>query len=171
MNNKNKIKGIIRYSLYDKKGNLKQEGISKNIVTTQGNTYYVDRLASVGGGTAKIFVLGTGNASVGSTDTWVSGYYANNGTAAGTGGAVTVGQNSGTSNSLQYIGTFGAGYGTVADPITRIGITNMDASADGNGTPNGTSTYFIAHGTVTPSVTKGATDTLVVTWDHLFEGS
>ena len=167
----NGIKGIIRYSLYDSKGNLKQEGISKNIVTTQGNRYYVDRLASVGGGTAKIFVLGTGNAAVGSTDTWVSGYYANNGTALGTGGAVTVGQNSGTSNSLQYIGTFGAGYGTVADPITRVGLTNTDASADGNGTTTGTSTYFIAHGTISPSVNKGATDTLVVTWDHLFEGS
>jgi len=167
----NGIKGIIRYSLYDSNGNLKQKGESKNIVTTQGNTYYVDRLASVGGGTAKIFVLGTGNAAVGSTDTWVSGYYANNGTAAGTGGAVTVGQNSGTLNSLQYIGTFGAGYGTVADPITRVGLTNTDASADGNGTTTGTSTYFIAHGTISPSVNKGATDTLVVTWDHLFEGS
>jgi len=167
----NGIKGIIRYSLYDSNGNLKQKGEAKNIVTTQGNRYYVDRLAGVGGGTAKIFVLGTGNAAVGSTDTWVSGYYANNGTAAGTGGAVTVGQNSGTLNSLQYIGTFGAGYGTVADPITRVGLTNTDASADGNGTTTGTSTYFIAHGTISPSVNKGATDTLVVTWDHLFEGS
>ena len=171
MQDKNGIKGVIKYQLYDENGNLKQSGTSTNIVTEQGDIYYVDRLASVGGGTAKIFVLGTGSDAVSTADTWVSGYYANNGTAAGTGGAVTVGQNSGTLNSLQYIGTFGAGYGTTADPITRVGITNTDASADGNGTPTGTSTYFIAHGTISPSVTKGASDTLVVTWDHLFVGA
>jgi len=171
MNSKNKIKGIIRYSLYDINGNLKQQGESINVVTTQGSRYYVDRLSSSGGGTAKFFVLGTGSSAVGSTDTWVSGYYANNGTALGTGGAVTTLRNSGTLNSLQYVGTFGAGYGTTANAITRIGLTSQDASADGNGTPTGTSTYFICHGTVSPSVTKGSTDTLVVTWDHLFQNA
>jgi len=171
MNDKAGIKGIIKYSLYDKDGNLKQSGESHNIVTFHGDKYYVDRLAVKGGAVASIFVLGTGTATVGTADTWVSGYYANNGTAAGTGGSVTVAVNSGTLNSLQYIGTFGAGYGTTADAITRIGLSNMVAAADGNGTPTGTSTYFIAHGTVSPSVTKGASDTLVISWDHLLVGS
>lgn len=171
MQDKSGIKGIIRYHLYDKDGNLKQSGESHNIVTEQGDFYYVDRLAVKGGAVASIFVLGTAAAAVGTADTWVGGYYANNGTAAGTGGSVTVGVNTGTLNSLQYIGTFGAGYGTTADPITRVGLVNTPASADGNGTPTGTSTYFIAHGTVSPSVTKGASDTLVVTWDHLLIGS
>jgi len=170
MNETMKIKGIIAYKLIDSVGRVKQEGEIENIVTDQGNKYYVDRLSDAGGSVAQIMVLGTGTATVATANTWVGGYFADNGTLAGTAGSVTVSTNSGTANSLQYVGTFSAGYAT-QDGITRAGITNTLASADGNGTPNGTTTFFISHGTVTPTVNKGASDSLVITWNHIFLGS
>jgi len=174
MKDKSKIKGIIKYELYDPEGNLKQTGQTENIVTVQGNNYYVDQLGDGNAVSAvDLMVLGTGAAvTPGTADTWVNGYFSNNGSAVGTAGGVAAVTNSGTANSLQYIGTFSAGYATqTGDPLTEVGLTNLDPAADGNGTTNGTSTFFVAHGTLNPSVTKAAADTLVITWDHLFVGS
>jgi hypothetical protein len=47
----------------------------------------------------------------------------------------------------------------------------MVAAADGNGTPDDDTTFFIAHGTIDPTVNKGASDTLVVSWYHTLLGS
>ena len=108
----------------------------------------------------------------GTTDSWVAGYFSNNGSAVGTAGGVAAITNAGTPASLQYVGTFAAGYATqTGDPLTEVGLTNLDPSADGNGTTNDSTTFFASHGTLNPSVTKAAADTLVVTWDHLFVGS
>lgn len=164
------LKGVIRYKLFDKDGNLKQEGKGSNIVTTQGDRYFVDQLSDVGGVAVKLICLGTGTANVAKADTWVSGYYSDNGSAAAGKGSVAAATNSGTPANLQYVGTFAAGYATQTG-ITRALLTNLSASADGNGTPNGTTTFAVAHGTVSPTVNKGASDTLVVTWDITFLGA
>lgn len=172
MNDIGQIKGKITYTLFDVNGNVKQKGETTNIVTNQGDDYYVDRLSDAGAGTAKQFSLGTGAGTPGKADTWVTGYFANNGTAiAGSGAvAVTTHPTAGSENTLRYSGTFTAGYATQTG-ITAVGISNMAPAADGNGTPNGTTTMFIAHGTLNPSVNKGASDTLVITWDHTFLGA
>ena len=81
--------------------------------------------------------------TVGTTaDTWVGGYFADNGTIAGTAGSAAITTNSGTPTNLQYMGTYSAGYAT-QNGITRVGLANMVASADGNGTPNGTTTFLL----------------------------
>lgn len=167
MESKTKIIGWIGYKLFDDKGNLKQEGKTKNVVTEQGLKYYVDQLSDSGGSAVQLMVLGTGTVAVGTGDTWVGGYFSDNGTIAGTAGSVTAITNAGTPTNLQYVGTYSAGYATQTG-ITRVGLANMVAAADGNGTPNATTTFFVAHGTITPTVNKGASDTLVVTWDHIF---
>lgn len=167
MESKMKIKGFIAYKLIDESGNVKAEGKTTNIITEAGLKYYVDQLTDAGGSAVQLMVLGTGTAAVGTGDLWVGGYFSGNGTIAGTAGSVTAVTNSGTATNVQYVGTFSAGYAT-QDGITRVGLTNMVASADGNGTPNGSTTFFVAHGTISPTVNKGASDTLVVTWDHTF---
>lgn len=164
------LKGHVHYDLYDKDGNLKQRGDGCNIVTTQGDKYFVDQLSDAGAASIKLMALGTGTANVAKADTWVSGYYAGNGSAAAGQGTVSPITNTGTAANLQYVGTFGAGYAT-QNGITRAIITNLNPSADGNGTPNSSTTFCIAHGTITPTVNKGASDTLVVTWDISFLGA
>lgn len=166
------IKGVIEYQLFDESGNLKQAGTTENIVTTQGNNYYVDQLSDSGGSQAAAMFLGTGTTAVATTDTWVGGYFSDNGTTDGTAGGLSgnIETDSGTANALKYIGTFAAGYAT-QNGITRVGMANMVAAADGNGTPDDSTTFFISHGTISPTVNKGASDTLVVTWRHVFAGS
>jgi hypothetical protein len=165
-----KLKGVVRYELFDHEGNLKQEGKGCNIVTTQGDDYFVDQLSDASGGAVDLIALGTGTATVDKADTWVSGPFSANGSAVGTAGGVSAATNSGTPANLQYVGTFAAGYATQTG-ITRALLTNLDPSADGNGTPNGTTTFAVAHGTISPTVNKGASDTLVVTWDISFLGA
>jgi len=117
-------------------------------------------------------VLITSYTAVAKVDTWVVSYFAGNGTIGDTQGSVTISTHptAGSENTLRYVGTFEAGYAT-EDGIQRVGLTNMVASADGNGTPNGSTTFFVAHGTLDPIVNKGASDTLVITWDQTFLGS
>lgn len=164
MESKVGLKGYVSYKLYDENWNIKQSGNSCNIVTTQGDRYFVDQLSDQGAASIKYMVLGTSSVAVNKADTWVGSYFAGNGSAAAGQGTVNPVTNSGTPGNLQLVGTFGAGYATVSG-ITRVGYTNVTASADGNGTPNASTTFFIAHGTVSPTVNKGANDTLVITWD------
>ncbi len=164
------LKGVVTYKLLDKHGNIKQEGKGCNIVTTQGDRYFVDQLSDGGAATIKLMALGTGTANVAKADTWVSGYFSSNGSAASGWGTVSPITNSGTPGNLQLVGTFSAGNAT-QNGITRVGYTNMNPSADGNGTPNGTTTFFIAHGTINPTVNKGSSDSMIITWDFSFLGA
>lgn len=165
-----KLKGVVRYKLFDSLGNLIQEGKGNNIVTYQGAKYVVDQLTGTANDAVDLIALGTGTASVGTGDTWVSGPFSANGSATSTAGGVSAATNSGTPESIEYIGTFSAGYAT-QDGITRAILTNLDPSADGNGTPNGSTTFCVAHGTVSPTVNKGANDTLIITWNISLSGS
>ena len=170
MNEKTGITGHISWKLIDASGKVKSEGESDNIVTTQGDHYYVDQLSDAGGSPAALMVLGTGAGTPAKADTWVSGYFEGNGTTAATAGEVAISTHASSASVLQYVGTFSAGYAT-QDGITRVGLANMVASADGNGTPDDDTTFFIAHGTIDPTVNKGASDTLVVSWYHQLLGS
>ena len=49
-------------------------------------------------------VLGTGTTAVGTADTWVGGYFADNGTIAGTAGSAAITTNSGTPNKFTIYG-------------------------------------------------------------------
>ena len=64
------LKGIVRYKLYDEDGNLKQEGKGCNIVTTQGDNYFVDQLSDAGGAAVDLMALGTGVDAVAKANTW-----------------------------------------------------------------------------------------------------
>lgn len=164
------LKGVVRYKLFDENGNLKQEGQGSNIVTYQGATYFVEQLTSGATDKVKLIALGTGSDAVGTADTWVSGPFSDNGSADAGKGTVEAVVNAGTPNNIQYIGTFEPGYAT-ENGITRAILTNLDPSNDGKGTPNGSTTFCVAHGTVAPTVNKGSNDTLVITWDIALSGS
>ena len=164
------LNGVITYKLLDENGNIKQEGKGNNVITYQGSTYMVDQLTDAGGGAVDLIALGTGTAVAATADVWVSGYYSDNGSATGTAGGVSGTTNSGTPDKLRFIGTFDPGYST-QDGITRAILTNLDPSADGNGTPDGATQFCVAHGTIDPTVNKGANDTLIVTWDIEFKTS
>ena len=169
MNSPISLKGFVTYKLYDEDFNLKQEGKSplhpNNVVTEEGLHYYIDQLSDAGGSPAVLMMLGTSDTAVSTADTWVGSYFAGNGTIGDTQGSLSITTHVSSAAVLQYVGTFEAGYATEND-IQRVGIANMVAAADGNGTPNDTTTFFVSHGTIDPTVNKAATDTLVVSWYH-----
>lgn len=170
MKSKIGLKGEVKYELFDSSGKIKQAGTAHNIVTTQGNSYFVDQLSDAGAAGIKLMVLGTGVNAVGAGNTWVDGPFSGNGSAAAGEGTVNPITNSGTAGNLQLIGTWTAGNAT-QNGITKVGYTNLNPATDGNGTTNASTTFFIAHGTISPTVNKGAGDTLVVTWDVSFLGA
>lgn len=157
------MKGTVHAVLYDENMNIKAESLNHNIVTTQGDAYFVDRLTDNGAGTQVLMVLGTGTANVAKANTWVAGYFAGNGSAAAGNGLCTVTTDAGTASTIKYVGTFSAGYAT-QNNIQRAILTNINPAADGNGTPNASTQFCIAHGTVSPTINKGTADTLVINW-------
>ncbi len=157
------ISGTIRYSLYDKDLKLKSEGVNHNLVVTEGINWIADRaLGTPTYGQIKQIVLGIGTAAPAAGDTWVTTAFANNGGGAGTSGSVSAGTVAGTANAWRYIGTFSPGYST------QNGINEAILSSAVPGTSGadpGTS-QLLAHALLTPgTINKGASDTLVITWD------
>lgn len=156
------VKGSIKYQLYDKNQNLKAEGINHNLVVNEGLNWLADRvLPSPTQNLMNQLVLGTGTASPGSADTWVSGVFGSSGTLLGTAGSVAAGTIAGTANAFRFVGTFGAGYAT-QNGINEAVISNASPGTSGV-EPTG---QILAHALLTPgTINKGASDTLVITWD------
>lgn len=162
MLNKSKIRGTVRYQLFDENDNLKAEGINQNLVVTEGLEWLADRaLVTPAQDQMDQLVLGTGTATPTAGDTWVSGPFANNGAAAGTAGSVTPGTIAGTANAFRYVGTFSPGYAT-QNGINEAVISNATPGTAGT-EPSG---EILAHALLSPgTINKGASDTLVLTWD------
>jgi hypothetical protein len=162
------VTGTIKYSLFDKNNNLKAQGINHNLVVNEGLYYLADKqLSSPAQDAMKQMVLGTGTATPGSADTWVSGPFPGNGTALGTAGSVSPGTIAGTLNAFRYIGTFGAGYAT-QNGINEAVVANSSPGTAGT-EPTG---QILAHALLSPgTINKGASDTLVITWDFVFNAA
>lgn len=162
------------YLLFDKEGQLKQSGRVDNLVVDDGDDYLVDQLADTPAITAvDCMVLGTGGGT-GPTkgDTWVNTGFAGNGhDTIGEGGLDSgfpkVKPSSGNENILQFQSTFNAGYAT-QNGIDEAIISNTDP--DGSGGDPGGST-ILARGVLSPTVNKGASDSLVIVWEITFLGA
>ena len=136
------IVGHIHVIVKDKDGNVKHEHEQENAITTAGKNGMADQLlASPSLGKPTHMAVGTGSPS---------------GTALGT----EVDRNALTSktrstNVVTLVGDWAAGDGT--GTLTEAGI--FDASSAGN---------MWNSGTLSPSVPKGASDTLQITWTITF---
>ena len=161
------------YMLFDKDGQIKQSGKVDNLVVNDGDDYFVDQLANTPVITAMdCMVLGTGWTAAAKGDTWVTTGFAGNGhDTIGEGGLDTgfpkIKPGSGNENILQFQSTFNAGYAT-QNGIDEAIISN--ANPDGSGGDPGGST-ILAHGELSPTVNKGASDSLVIVWEITFLGA
>src|SRR5690606_37952267 len=142
--------------------------VNHNLVVTEGLNWLADRmLISPAQAQMDQMVLGTGTATPAAGDTWVSGPFPGNGTAAGTAGSVNPGTIAGTANAFRYVGTFGAGYAT-QNGINEAVVSNATPGTAGT-EPAG---QILAHALLTPgTINKGASDTLVITWDIQFNAA
>ena len=147
-----KLTGELKLTLTNGEGDVTQEVIVPNTVVTVGKNFIANRMKDGGGGhTLKDEMshmeLGSGStgAAAGNTtlETVITGGSGNRTALTTAGGAVTT-------NSVAYVCTFLAGYGTGA--VSEAGIFNASSSGD-----------MLAR-TAFSTINKAAADTLGITW-------
>lgn len=142
---------------------LVQQVAFENLVTQIGDQYYGERAAGIGSPPAQVsgMRLGTGSTAVAKTGagaaivTYV--------TASNKAIDATWPQSSlnGSSRRIQWKTTWNAGEAT-ATGIAEVVITNEASLTNVAGTAANT----VSRALISPTVNKGASDTLAVTWNH-----
>lgn len=137
-----KMTGQLDIVVYDANGNVKENVVVPNIVTSVGKTFIASRMAGTASAVMSHMEVGTSSTAPTVGDTTL-------------GSAVAASRTSLTSttpasNTIQYVCTFGAGVGTGA--LTEAGIFNA-ASA-------GT----MLCRTVFDVINKAADDSMTITW-------
>ena len=136
-------KGELKIVLRDKDGNIKDERLVKNVVTTAGKTYIAARMTDTSQPTdMSHMAIGTGSTAAVVGDTTLETENARV--------ALTGSEGSPSTNTIVYTATFGAGTGTGA--LREAGVLN--ASSGGT---------LLCH-TVYDVVNKGADDSITITW-------
>ena len=148
-----KLTGELKLTLTNGEGNVTQEVIVPNTVVTAGKNFISNRMKdAVSGHTLKVQMshmeVGSGGATAVTAadttlETIITGGSGNRTALTTAGGTVTT-------NSVAYVCTFAAGYGTGA--ITEAGIFN----ASSRGTMLCRTTFSV--------INKAAADTLGITW-------
>lgn len=162
-----KMQGRVEAVLRGPDGRIKARCVTKNLITSVGDQYYAGRAALASGLPAQAtgMRLGTGSTAVAKSGagaaivTYLSGsnkaFDATYPTA--TGGVVT------------YKRTYAAGEATTASAITEV-VINNDTIANDNAT-TATAANTIARALLAGIGSKGASDTLTVTWTHTLLGA
>lgn len=158
------VRGFVVVELWDEDGNLKDYRNIPNLVTLVGNQYYGERAAAItsppnqvsgmrlGTGTTAPAATGAGAAIV----TYVTGsnraidatFPASSNPSAGV-------------RRIQWQSTWAAGVATNA-ALAEAVITNEATLTDVAGTAANT----VARALLSPTINKGASDSLVLTWNH-----
>jgi hypothetical protein len=159
------ITGTVTAVLTGPDGREKARCVTHNLVTAVGDQYYAGRAALSTGLPAQVtgFKLGTGSTAVAKTGagaalvTYLTGSNKANdsGFPTATGGVVT------------WKRTYAAGEATTASPITEVVLVTETIANDDTSTAAET----IARALLTGIGSKGASDTLTITWSHTLLGA
>lgn len=159
-------RGTVTAEVYGPDGALKQRVETTNVITQVGEQMYGERGAGLAGAPAAPtgMALGTGATAPAKTGAGAAIVTPVAGTAAALAGNPTS-QLSGSGNNprrLIYTQTWGAGVGTatgIAEVILQNGTATTMPTA-------GTTTNVVARALLSPTVNKGASDTLTITWNQ-----
>jgi hypothetical protein len=163
VNDKHSIKGKVKWELRGPDGKLKASGERANIITQTGNEYYAERAAGIASPPGQVtgMKLGTGTTAVATTGAGAALVtYETGSHAAITGGFPTSSAGSGTSIKITWKSSWAAGVAT--DTALAEAVLVIDTLADA--TSNAANT--IARVLLSPTINKGASDTLDLTWEH-----
>jgi hypothetical protein len=161
--------GIVTVELRGPDGELKGFFEGHNLVTQVGDQYYGERAAAISGAPAVItgMKLGTGSTAVAKTGAGAALVtYLSGSNKALDGGYPTSSLQSG-SRQITYRRTYAAGEATTASAITEAVLVNDTITTDATSVAANTISRVIVAGVGS----KGASDTLTVTWNHLLTGA
>lgn len=173
-NDRGVIVGQVWYELRDEDGHLKGLGAQANLITDTGDQWFGERAAGIAGPPAQVtgMKLGTGTTAVAKTGAGAAIVtYAGTGITASKAIDGTWPQSSqpggaGTARQIQWRTSWAAGQVTVS-ALAEVVITNETALADDAGNAGNT----LSRALLSPTVNKGSTDTLVITWNWLVLGA
>ncbi len=156
------IHGLVVAELRGPDGKLKARCETRNLITAVGDQFYAGRAALLSGLPAQVtgMKLGAGSTAVAKTGAGAAlvTYLSNSHQALSTPTAVA--------GVVTFVATFAAGKATTASPITEA-VLCTDTLADATSVAANT----IARVLLTGIGSKGASDTLTVTWTHTILGA
>jgi hypothetical protein len=157
------VRGVVEVRLYDADGNLTLEQIIENLVTQIGDQYYGERAAGIGSPPAQVtgMRLGTGTTAAAKTGAGAAIVTYVTGSNKAIDATYPQSSLSGSSRRITWRTTWAAGEAT-ATGIAEAVITNETPLTNVAGTAANT----IARALLSPTVNKGASDTLEITWQH-----
>lgn len=156
------IAGRVQWELRGPDGSLKASGEAQNVITDIGDQRYAEAGAGVAGPPVaptgmKLGTTGTAAAKNG-TGAALIAYLPNSNQAIGT----PTSAKPATVRVITYTATFAAGKATSASPILEAALVNDTIATDATSTAPNTLSRVILNGIGS----KGATDTLAITWTH-----
>jgi len=144
LNDSLKAKGVLQLTLLDAVGNIKEQHCH-NVVVNTGLAYIASRMQDATQAVMSHMGIGSGTATAAAADAALGSQLDRRSL-----DSTTIVTTTAINDSIQYVATFAAGYGTGA--VTEAGIFN----AATNGTMLCRTKFDV--------INKGALDTLVITW-------
>lgn len=134
-----------------------------NLVTQVGDEYYGERAAGIASPPAQVtgMQLGTGTTAVAKTGAGAAVVTYVSGSNVAIDGSFPTSALQGSSRRIQWKTTWGAGVAT-ATGIAEVVLINQSIATNAAAAAADT----IARALLSPTVNKGASDTLAVTWNH-----
>lgn len=165
------IPGRGTYELRDEHGNLKQSGTFTNKLTDIGDAFYAERAAGIGSPPGQVtgMKLGTGTTAPSKSGAGAAIVtYTGSSTCSKPidGTFPTSTRNAGAGTVITFRTTWNAGESTV-NALAEVVITNESGPADDAGNAGNT----VARALLSPTVNKGPTDVLAITWTHTLLGA
>lgn len=135
----------------------------KNLVTQVGDEYYGERAAGIASPPAQVtgMQLGTGTTAVAKTGAGAAVVTYVSGSNVAIDGGFPTSALQGSSRRIQWKTTWAAGVAT-SNGIAEVVLINQSIATDAGAAAADT----IARALLSPTVNKGASDTLAITWNH-----
>lgn len=157
------VMGHIHARLYDENGALKEQRCAHNLVTQVGDQYYGERAAGIASPPNQVsgMRLGTSATAAAKTGAGAAIITYKTGTSEALDAGYPQSSLSGSSRRITWRATWEAGEGTDT-ALAEVVITNEATLTDVAGTAANT----ISRALLSPTINKGANDTLEITWHH-----
>lgn len=157
--------GTVVAELFDEHGNLKAREVVHNLITSAGDNVYIARGGGVSGAPAAPTGMRIGTGSTAPAKSGAGAAIVTKITAGNKAFDATYPQ--AAANVTTYRTTYAPGEGTTASPVTEVVIVNDTIATDTATAAANT----ISRALLTGIGSKGAADTLVITWTHTFTGA
>jgi hypothetical protein len=169
VDDRTEISGEIIVEKFDKDGHLVARCVTTNLVTQVGDQVYGERGAGVSGAPAAPtgMKLGTGSTAVAKTGAGAALVTYLSGSNKAFDATYPQSALNGAARRITFKRTYAAGEATTASPITEVVIVNDTIATDATSVAANT----ISRGLLAGIGSKGATDTLAITWTHDHQGT